>query len=609
MGNRSLIVQQTAKEFFRCIVRMSHGRSYLLWDDILTEKLDSLTIDANVKQTGVLTLDTSLEDREESQPSSSQFTCGTCGVQLAGRDEQIEHYKSEEHRHRIKSKLRARFDSLSSVSSASEVDETDYESDDEDIVTSAPIDNGEDKRGRVCQEVHYFNEQDDRVSFFRAMVAGKTEMLDDTEVYKRLLETRKTFQGKGDVQGDRFDAVLLYAAGAFAGAIFVNGEPVFHKVIKKYVCRASQGKAQSTNDLRTHAKSAGAQIRRENEKALMEKIQAQIEAWAESLSKCRSVFVRMPKHQKHVMLGALHQIIDDRHIIRACPCPMHKPRFKEVVRMFNKIFSVKVTRSQPADENECGDAETPVVEEESTNSPVDEEPSTDVVEVEEEEEEVKRVIKKTKKKPKKKKVESSTVTPVKSVDYSELHQTLYTAIIANQQAGLKAALDLVTTTIPSVSSRAKWINEPVTGNDLDQTYLHLAAKNNALNSISFLLNANCDPSKRDRNGDVPFRLCGDRGARAVFWSWRGEMATLMEQPFSKKFWAQSEIPDPTTIIEKTSKKAPRKKKPKAKKVAVLEINNPCSYCQVEIVEVPFKYEDFKFCQMRCLRTHRFDNTK
>ena len=43
------------------------------------------------------------------------------------------------------------------------------------------------------------------------MVAGKTEFLDDTEVYKRLLETRKCFQGKGDVDGDRFDAVLLYA--------------------------------------------------------------------------------------------------------------------------------------------------------------------------------------------------------------------------------------------------------------------------------------------------------------------------------------------------------------------------------------------------------------
>ena len=91
----------------------SHGRSFLLWDDILTEKLDSLTIDHNVKQSGVLTLDTSLEDREESQPSLSEFTCGTCQVQLDNRDAQIEHYKSEQHRLKIKSKLRARFDSFS----------------------------------------------------------------------------------------------------------------------------------------------------------------------------------------------------------------------------------------------------------------------------------------------------------------------------------------------------------------------------------------------------------------------------------------------------------------------------------------------------------------
>ena len=43
-----------------------------------------------------------------------------------------------------------------------------------------------------------------------------------------------------------------------------------------------------------------------------------------------------------------------------------------------------------------------------------------------------------------------------------------------KKAGLKEALDAVTTTIPSASNRAKWINQPV--NDLSQTYLHLAAK-------------------------------------------------------------------------------------------------------------------------------------
>ena len=54
----------------------------------------------------------------------------------------------------------------------------------------------------------------------------------------------------------------------------------------------------------------------------------------------------MPKHQKHVLLSSLHQIISDRHVIRACPCPMHKPRFKEVVRMFQKIYSVKILRQR-----------------------------------------------------------------------------------------------------------------------------------------------------------------------------------------------------------------------------------------------------------------------
>ena len=79
------------------------------------------------------------------------------------------------------------------------------------------------------------------------------------------------------------------------------------------------------------AKSAGAQIRRHNEKQLMEKITNQITEWGpEYLSKCKTIFVRAPKHQKHVMLQPLHQIVSDKLVIRPCPCPMHKPRFKEV---------------------------------------------------------------------------------------------------------------------------------------------------------------------------------------------------------------------------------------------------------------------------------------
>ena len=63
----------------------------------------------------------------------------------------------------------------------------------------------------------------------------------------------------------------------------------------------------------------------------MEKITNQITEWGpEYLSKCKTIFVRAPKHQKHVMLQPLHQIVSDKLVIRPCPCPMHRPRFKEV---------------------------------------------------------------------------------------------------------------------------------------------------------------------------------------------------------------------------------------------------------------------------------------
>ena len=72
----------------------------------------------------------------------------------------------------------------------------------------------------------------------------------------------------------------------------------------------------------------------------------------------------MPKHQKHVMLSSLHQLISDRHVIRPCPCPMHKPRFKEVVRMFQKIYSVKVLRKREEGEQDNAQGDVPVEVEE-----------------------------------------------------------------------------------------------------------------------------------------------------------------------------------------------------------------------------------------------------
>merc|ERR1712168_767210 len=46
----------------------------------------------------------------------------------------------------------------------------------------------------------------------------------------------------------------------------------------------------------------------------------------------------------HPIFESDFDCLTDKLVIRPCPCPMHRPRFKEVIRMFQKIFSVKVLK-------------------------------------------------------------------------------------------------------------------------------------------------------------------------------------------------------------------------------------------------------------------------
>ena len=89
-------------------------------------------------------------------------------------------------------------------------------------------------------------------------------------------------------------------------------------------------------------KSMGAQLRRENEKELCRKIEEQITEWGATLSKCATIFCRAPKHQKSVILQPLHRVVENKTIIRPLMVPMHKPRFEETQRVFQKIFSLRI---------------------------------------------------------------------------------------------------------------------------------------------------------------------------------------------------------------------------------------------------------------------------
>jgi len=601
---------------------MSH---YCIWDSFWNDKFEGLILNRD------LAVDEETEDNEISIPQETDFYCRTCEIQLNSRPDQVAHYKSDEHRRRIKSKLRSKNES-DTDSSGDDSDEADDDSDwsgDENIATSANLDSAKEAwRGRPRQEVHFFNEKKEKITIFRAMVAGRSETLNEFDILTRLTKTRAEFTHK--VDGDRYDAVLLFAAGAFAGCIFVNGEPAVHRVIKKYVIRAKRGTAQSTRDNKNATKpsSMGAQLRRQNEKVLLEKISAQIMDWSGDLEKCKTIFIRAPKHQKSTILQPLHSFVKDRTRIRPCPCPMHRPRFQETTRMFQKIFSVKLSKTDEPKEAhkspkkpEVNKANKPEIISKSEVKPINAEnesddihSATDDVELEDISQSTQHLkIHESTKKPRKRanpkrpKVQNSV--PGSQDKNSEenlkiIVDELFTAVKANSAAGLDLILQRIKS--DNIFQLDTVLNSPL--NSTTKTLLHIAAEEGHVNSIIVLLANGSDPSKKTTDGTPPFRLCSDRDVRAAFWNFRSGAPDMYN-------WAKAEVPDPATIKENpTSRNRPKRKKKPVQKatpaavekpIVVQPVQNPCDDCGIAIVDVPFKYSDFNFCTTRCLRAHRF----
>ena len=64
----------------------------------------------------------------------------------------------------------------------------------DEIATSANLDEKEEKwKGRPRTEVHFYNEKNEKISLFRAMIAHRSELLCDVDILNRLNDTRNQF--------------------------------------------------------------------------------------------------------------------------------------------------------------------------------------------------------------------------------------------------------------------------------------------------------------------------------------------------------------------------------------------------------------------------------
>ncbi|KNE65431.1 hypothetical protein AMAG_11060 [Allomyces macrogynus ATCC 38327] len=139
---------------------------------------------------------------------------------------------------------------------------------------------------------------------------------------------------------------LMIGGGHFAGAVFDRDQCIAHTSIHRYTTRRKQGGAQSSQDSKRHAKSAGANLRRYNEAALAREVWENMAKWRTHLEAANVVFVVAPGvANRRVVLGnevAKEVFAKDDARVKSVPFTTKKPTHSEIVQIHRRLTSVQV---------------------------------------------------------------------------------------------------------------------------------------------------------------------------------------------------------------------------------------------------------------------------
>ncbi|KAJ2496667.1 hypothetical protein GGH96_005677 [Coemansia sp. RSA 1972] len=293
----------------------------------------------------------------------AQPTCHTCGIEFTSPHEQREHFKTAEHNANVQRKVGLQQNDAESKDVVEAVQNAD--SDEEDVEHTPYLwfteNEGEGKvtaygvhrRILVARGTH-------NVHVDAAQVCGQLRQMQLPAAIeqgkskpKRRSKTEPE-QAKPttpvlDEQSSLW-AVLAQTGGHFAGAIFDNrsGSVIAHKTLQRYTTRRKQGGLQSRQDASGRAaNSAGAQIRRHNERRLQEDMHAIIEQWRPLLAKCERVFVRVAREGRRAFFapeGVRAAVAWGDASVRPVPVPMGRPSLTEVRRVYRDMTRVRIAQ-------------------------------------------------------------------------------------------------------------------------------------------------------------------------------------------------------------------------------------------------------------------------
>lgn len=157
--------------------------------------------------------------------------------------------------------------------------------------------------------------------------------------------TNETLMGKlKSLHANKQWTILMLGGGHFAGAVFLNGEPILHKTFHCYTVRAGQGGSQSSKDNRSASqpKSAGASLRRYNEGALIQHVKDIVETWQKEIEKSGLILYRASgPYNRSVLFGGKTPLLErNDQRLRTIPFSTKRANFSELKRVYTQLSEV-----------------------------------------------------------------------------------------------------------------------------------------------------------------------------------------------------------------------------------------------------------------------------
>ncbi|XP_073970573.1 tRNA endonuclease ANKZF1-like isoform X2 [Rhodnius prolixus] len=276
---------------------------------------------------------------------SDTLYCSYCNCGFLDKNQQRAHYKLDWHRYNLKQHLSQKRtvtedkfaqiveNDLSSISgseseSEDDTDQTETESAKEAERLSHLIA----RRSRIL-----FNNSSGKViSVHRCLLLHKKEEASSDE---RLIELLTKLPYRTNW------LIIMLGGGHFAAAIFKGNEPILHKTFHSYIVRAKQGSSQSSKDNKgTHARSAGASLRRYNEQSFAQHIQELMKNWGADIVKCDLIFYRALGRLNNGLLfsGTNAPLLKSDPRLRTIPFPTRRATFNEVKRVHSLLATAFV---------------------------------------------------------------------------------------------------------------------------------------------------------------------------------------------------------------------------------------------------------------------------